>query len=151
MKHGIERVDGRNITFSDGTTEEFDVLIATTGYQIDLDFVSTDVLTVENNELDLFLRIAPPDWPGLFFQGFFNTDTALKMVFEHQARWVREILPGNAALPAPEEMRRAIAERKAWYARNYKHTPRHTIEEEHVRYLTDLRKALKSMRGRRAA
>lgn len=145
VKQGIECVDGQTIRFADGSTGEFDVLIAATGYRIDLDFLPKDVLTAENNQLDLFMRIVPPDWPGLFFTGFFNTDTALNMVFEHQARWVREILLDNGALPAAAEMRQAIADRTAWYAGRYKHTPRHTIEEEHVRYLTDLRKTLKEM------
>lgn len=145
VKQGIEAVDGRTIRFSDGTAEELDVLIAATGYEIDLDFVPPHVVSVEGNELDLYMRIVPPGWPGLYFMGFFNTDTALNMVFEHQARWVREILLENAALPGAPEMRRAIEERKAWYAARYKHTPRHTVEEEHVRYLGDLRRTLQAM------
>jgi dimethylaniline monooxygenase (N-oxide forming) len=138
-------VNGKTLRFVDGNEEEFDVLIAATGYEIDLDFMPPEVLKVEGNELDLYMRIAPPEWPGLFLQGFFNTDTALNMVFEHQARWVREILLDNAALPSPADMHAAIADRKAWYASQYKHTPRHTIEEEHVRYLSDLAKTLKAM------
>ena len=145
VKHEIEAINGRILKFSDGTEGEFDVLIAATGYRIDLEFVAPDVLQVRDNALDLFMRIVPVGWPGLFFQGFFNTDTALNMVFEHQARWVREILLGNARLPSPGAMKRAINDRKAWYARQYKHTPRHTIEEEHVRYLTDLRRTLRTM------
>ncbi|MDE2580461.1 MAG: NAD(P)-binding domain-containing protein [Rhodospirillales bacterium] len=148
VKQGIEAVDGTRIRFSDGTEEAFDTLIAATGYRIDLDFIPPEVLRVEDNRLDLHLRIVPPDWPGLFFLGFFNTDTALNMVFEHQARFVREILLGNAALPPPADMRRAIAERQAWYAGRFKNTPRHTIEEEHVRYLNDLRRATREMVAR---
>ena len=97
------------------------------------------------------MRIVPPGWPGLYFMGFFNTDTALNMVFEHQARWVREILLGNAVLPAASAMRQAIAERADWYARQYKQSSRHSIEEEHVRYLGDLRKTLREMLERRRA
>ncbi len=148
VKHEIDAVSGRTLQFSDGTREEFDVLIAATGYQIDLDFLPSDVLTAENNELDLYMRIVPLGWPGLYLQGFFNTDTALNMVFEHQAHWVREILLDNAVLPEPDDMRRAIAARKVWYAQQYKDSPRHTIEEEHVRYLTDLDKSLKLMLSR---
>jgi hypothetical protein len=97
------------------------------------------------------MRIVPPDWPGLYFMGFFNTDTALNMVFEHQARWVREILLGNAVLPDPSAMHRAIEERAAWYARQYKQSIRHSIEEEHVRYLGDLQKTQRQMLQRRRA
>ena len=145
VKPGISKVEGQTIHFDDGTAEDFDTLIAATGYEIDLDFVPENVLKVQNNELDLYMRMVPPSWPGLFFMGFFNTDTALNMVFEHQARWVREILLENAALPPASEMNRAIAERKAWYGAQYKHTARHTIEEEHVRYLSDLKRTLKAM------
>ena len=153
VKRGIAEVAGRTIRFVDGTAEEFDVLIAATGYSIDLPFVPEEVVSVRDNRLELYLRMVPPGWPGLFFMGFFNTDTALNMVFEHQARWVREFLLENAALPPEADMRESIAQRRAWYAAQYKQTPRHTIEEEHVRYLTDLRKTLKAAveRARQAA
>ena len=148
VKQGIEAIDGHTIRFVDGSAEEFDTIIAATGYRIDLDMLPPDVVRVDDNRLDLFMRIVPPGWPGLFLMGFFNTDTALNMVFEHQARWVREHLLGNAALPSDAEMRQAIADRTAWYKSQYRDTPRHTIEEEHVRYLTDLRATLKADAGR---
>ena len=148
VKQGIEAIDGHTIRFVDGTAEEFDTVIAATGYRIDLDMLPPDVVRVDDNRLDLFMRMVPPGWPGLFLMGFFNTDTALNMVFEHQARWVREHLLGNAALPSDAEMRQAIADRTAWYKSQYRDTPRHTIEEEHVRYLTDLRATLKADAGR---
>ncbi len=144
VKQGIEAVDGHRIRFVDGTEAEFDTLIAATGYRIDLDMLPPDVVRVEDNRLDLYMRIVPPGWPGLFLMGFFNTDTALNMVFEHQARWVREHLLGNAALPSDTEMQQAITDRTAWYKSQYRDSARHTIEEEHVRYLTDLRTTLKA-------
>lgn len=149
VKTGVESVEGQSIRFNDGTKEDFDVLIAATGYAIDLDFIPREVLQVTDNRLDLYMRMVPPDWPGLFFMGFFNTDTALNMVFEHQARWVREILLDNAQLPDAQDMRDAIAERAAWYAAQYRQTMRHSIEEEHVRYLTDLKQTLQRMLRRR--
>ena len=150
VKGGIAGIEGRTIRFDDGTAEDFDVLIAATGYRIDLDLVPAEVVDANDNQLGLYMRIVPPAWPGLYFMGFFNTDTALNMVFEHQARWVREILLGNAVLPEASTMRRAIEARAAWYARQYKASIRHSIEEEHVRYLGDLKKTLQSMlRSRR--
>ena len=149
VKQGIESVDGHRIRFTDGTEEEFDTLIAATGYRIDLDMLPQEVVRVQdNNRLDLYMRIVPPGWPGLFLMGFFNTDTALNMVFEHQARWVREFLLDNATLPSDADMRQAISDRAAWYNSQYRDTARHTIEEEHVRYLTDLKTTLKAAAAR---
>jgi len=145
VKQGISAVEGKTIRFVDSTAEEFDALIAATGYAIDLDFIPESVLRVTDNQLDLYMRIVPPDSPGLYFMGFFNTDTALNMVFEHQARWVREILLDNAQPPSAAVMRKAIARRAAWYAGQYKHSIRHSVEEEHVRYLTDLKTTLTAM------
>ena len=149
VKTGIDAIEEKLIRFADGSIAEFDVLIAATGYAIDLDFIPASVLQTADNQLELYMRMVPPEWPGLFFMGFFNTDTALNMVFEHQARWVREILLDNARLPDAAEMRRAISERSAWYATQYRQSIRHSIEEEHVRYLSDLKQTLKHMVKRR--
>ena len=95
----------------------------------------------EQNQLDLYKRILPPEWPGLFMIGFFNTDTALNMVFEHQARWVRDIIAGKVQLPSSEVMRQNVEAKAAWVHTHFKQTPRHGIEEEHVPYLAELKKA----------
>ncbi|MEM7404711.1 MAG: NAD(P)-binding domain-containing protein [Pseudomonadota bacterium] len=145
VKHEIEGIDGQRIRFSDGSEGEFDVLIAATGYLIDLDLVSDDVVKVERNRLDLYKRMVAPGWPGLYFVGFFNTDTALNMVFERQAAWIRAVELGEARLPAVEAMHEDIQAKNDWVRKFYKATDRHTIEEEHVPYLKDLARSLKLM------
>ena len=146
IKHGVERIEGKTIHFVDGTAEEFDVLIAATGYTIELPFVSRDIVPLEENRLELFKRMTRPEWPGLYLLGFFNLDSALNMVFEHQARWVREIEMGQAALPSVTEMHADIARKNHWQATHYRHSPRHTIEEEHVPYIMELEASIKQMR-----
>lgn len=146
VKQGIERVDGQTIHFSDGTAEDFDVLIAATGYLIDLPYLSRDIVPLEDNRLELYKRMVQPGWPGLYLMGFFNTDTALNMVYEHQARWVRDIELGEAALPSKVEMDADIRRKNDWVRRTYKDSLRHTIEEEHVPYIGELRRSLKAMR-----
>lgn len=145
VKQGIEKIEGKTIHFADGTAEEFDTLIAATGYLIDLPFLSPDVVPIKDNSVDLYQRIVPPEWPGLFFMGMFNTNTALNMIFEYQARWIREILLGNAVLPSAGDMRTAIKDRKQWVRQTYKASPRHGIEEEVVPYRKDLRRAMRKM------
>lgn len=67
VKHDIEAIDGRELRFSDGTTQQFDVLIAATGYLIDFPFLPDDLIAVRDNGVELYNRIVPPDWPGLYF------------------------------------------------------------------------------------
>ena len=150
VKQGIERIDGRRIFFSDGTSDEFDAIIACTGYLIDLPFMPASVLKVEDNSVDLYKRICPPGWDGLYFMGMFNTTTALNLVFERQARWICALERGETALPGPAEMRADIEAKKQWIARYYKQSLRHTIEEEHLLYLDELDKSEKAGRRRLA-
>lgn len=138
VKQGIERIDGKRIFFSDGTDDEFDTVIACTGYEIDLPFVAPDVLQVKDNSVDLYKRMCAPGWDGLYFVGMFNTTTALNLVFERQSRWICAIEGGEAALPSPEEMRADIEAKKHWIEKHYQSSLRHTIEEEHLYYLDEL-------------
>ena len=87
-----------------------------------------------------------PGWPGLYFPGFFNTDTALNMVFEHQARWIRAVEIGEAVLPSDDDMWADIKAQERWVGERFKDTARHTIEEEHVVYLGALKKSLRLMK-----
>lgn len=146
VKQGIESIDGKRIHFVDGTSDEFDTLIAATGYLIDLPFLTDDIVPINDNSIDLYQRIVPPDWPGLYFMGMFNTNTALNMIFEYQARWIRDIELGEAALPSRDEMRAAIDDQKRWVRETYKDSPRHTIEEEVVPYRKSLRRSMRRMR-----
>lgn len=147
-KSGIDRIEGQTLKFADGTSEEFDCLIAATGYLIDLDFIGKEVIAPKDNTLDLYCRIVPPDWRGLYFLAFFNSDTALNWICNEQAKWIAEFETDRAALPAQSQMREEIAERKAWLSRNFENSPRHGIEVEHMTYFVELRKELKACRLR---
>lgn len=146
VKQGIENVQGKRITFDDGSSEEFDVLIAATGYLTELPFLGPELVAVKDNKMDLYQRIVPPDWPGLYMLGFFNTDTALNWIFNHQANWVAEVELGKAKLPSADEMRDAISQRKTWVKEHYRDTPRHHLEEESVPYVQALKRSLQLMR-----
>ncbi len=148
VRQGIDKIDGRNITFNDGRTEEFDTLIAATGYLIDIDFMDKRVIEPEDNGLDLYMRMVPPDWAGLYFLAFFNSDTALNWICEAQIRWIREFEVGRAKLPSKQEMQAEIAARKASVRKYFKDTPRHNIEVEHLPYFADLRRTMRDAHNR---
>ena len=145
VSQGIERIDGTTIHFVDGSSEEFDVLIGATGYHTELPFFDSGIIRQNDTKLDLYKRIVPPDWPGLYLIGFFNTDTALMFIFEHQAKWIREIETGNARLPTPQAMQEDLEQRRQWVTTNYRDTRRHDLEEESVPYIQALKKSLKAM------
>jgi dimethylaniline monooxygenase (N-oxide forming) len=53
FRPGIRSVRGQSVEFVDGRTEEFDVMLAATGYEVDLPFISPDVVPVVGRRLDL--------------------------------------------------------------------------------------------------
>lgn len=150
VKQGIERIDGRQIYFVDGTNEEFDVLVAATGYLIDLPFISTDIVSVKDNAVDLYKRISPPGRDGLYFVGMLNATlpASLNMLFELQSKWICSIERGEAELPSSDQMRADIEAKKRWIAKYYHQSPRHTIEEESLFYIKELEEALKQSKKR---
>ncbi len=142
VENGIERIDGKRITFANGRSEEFDTLIAATGYVIDLDLLDKRVVEERDNGLDLYMRIVPPDWRGIYLLAYFNSDTALNWICEGQVRWIREHEMGRAKLPDVPDMQRSIAARNAWVRQQFKDTPRHAIEVEHLPYFAELKQTL---------
>lgn len=149
VKQGIECIEGKRIFFSDGTSDEFDVLIAATGYLIDLPFIPPSIVPVKDNSVDLYKRICPPGWNGLYFAGMLNsTSHALDEIFEYQARWICALENGGATLPSIEEMRADIEAQKRFIKKYYNDSPRHTIEEETLYYLDDLDRRTKQARRR---
>ena len=132
-------------------TVDFDHLISATGYEIELDFLEQGLVRHDRYALDAYMRIVPPDWRGLYFLGFFNSDTALNWIAQDQARWIAAHETGQAALPPKAEMEAEIAARTDWVRTTFKDTPRHGIEVEHLPYFRDLRQSLKAARRRARA
>lgn len=148
VKQGIDRIEGKRIYFLDGSNEEFDVLVAATGYRIDLPFISKAIVPIENNSVDLYKRMVAPGHNGLYFIGLLNTTTSLPNIFEHQMRWILPFELGRAVLPTVQEMRADIEAKKNFIGRYYNASLRHGIEEPHLIYFGELRKTLKASEDR---
>ena len=90
-------------------------------------------------------------WTSKNLGSFFNSDTALNWICEGQTRWIREHEAGRAALPSTADMHAEIEQRKAWVRENFKDTPRHAIEVEHLPYFADLRRTMAEAQKRAGA
>jgi cation diffusion facilitator CzcD-associated flavoprotein CzcO len=139
VKRTIAKVSGKTVTFGDGTAEDLDVIIGATGYEIDYPFVAPELLPLQDGRADLYKRIVPVGWPGLYYIGLFNTlgSSNLRM-FEEQSKWIAAIERGQIILPSRAEMRRDIDARNAYIARRFPPGRRHAIEVEPVPYTREL-------------
>jgi Flavin-binding monooxygenase-like len=100
---GVTAIDGRKLTFSDGSSAEADVLICATGYEVDIPYLS-----VLGPDLPLYQRTFHPDMPTLGVLGQFLAQGPYFPLLELQARWVTAVWSGEAELPEERAMRHAI-------------------------------------------
>lgn len=107
VKPWMSSVNGSTVTFSDGTSEEFDGLIFGTGFDLNLPFVSHDVrqrLAGPKSSLDLYECTFHPNLPGLAFSGMFQVGGPYLPAIELQARWIAYALSGARPLPSELSM-----------------------------------------------
>ncbi len=102
----IVAVEGRRVSFADGTSTEPDVIVHATGFGLPTGFLAEED---RPDSGDLFRAIAHPDRPGLHFVGLIEAHRALLPIADEQAEWSADVLAGRVLLPAGEELREAVS------------------------------------------
>jgi hypothetical protein len=147
VKPGVREVCGRTVVFVDGSRVDVDVVIAATGYRIDLPFLDPDIAPVRDGRLQAYRRVVHPDRPGLYFVGFFNVSGGANIsMMDVQSRYLTALVDGTAALPSPAAMRADMAAEEEFVARNFPGSARYGLELDPVRYRA---KMAESMAGGR--
>lgn len=97
-----DQVDGKTVTFTDGSQIEVDAIIIGTGFNLRLPFLSDAIKQTVNYRpkgLDLCEFTFHPDLDGLAFIGLFAQLGPYPVVLEQQARYLAYTWGG--AIPAP--------------------------------------------------
>lgn len=143
----IERFEGPEVVFSDGTRQEADVVVFCTGYSMAMPFLDPEVLDPRgDNRVRLYQRVFHPEVPGLSVVGLVQPLGAVMPLAEEQARLVAAQLTGAYALPGAQEMQEEMDRYEAWLARRFVRSARHTVEVD----FDDYRRALRRERRRGA-
>jgi hypothetical protein len=137
------------VRFADGSVEQIDRIVYSTGYRISFPFFPDGLLEAPDNRVPLYRRVVPPDLPGLYFIGLIQPLGAIMPLAEAQSEWVADILEGNSALPDSERMWKAIRRDDEKVRRRYVRSPRHTIQVDFYPYLRTLARERKRGRRRR--
>lgn len=140
----IQDVSDHTVRFIDGTSAQYDVIIAATGYSISFPFFDTDFINWENaSHVPLYLRIFHPDHPSLFFIGLIQPQGCIWTLAELQARLIGQFLGGKIQLPS--NWREQADAEGAFWARHFIARPRHSIE---VQYHPYRRQLLRMLQGK---
>jgi dimethylaniline monooxygenase (N-oxide forming) len=106
----IAAINGRTVTFVDGSIETVDVIVCATGYDVHIPYLDDDVWTVLGSDLALYQRTLHPDLPSFGFIGQFLAQGPYLPLLELQARWIVATWAGDVSPPDEERMRAGIAE-----------------------------------------
>jgi dimethylaniline monooxygenase (N-oxide forming) len=106
----IAAVTGRQVSFVDGSTSDYDAIICATGYDLDIPYLDRDLWGALGPGLNLYQRTLHPDFPGFGFIGQFLAQGPYFPLLELQARWIVATWSGQVRLPDAAKMRATIAE-----------------------------------------
>lgn len=145
---GIASIDGRKVTFRDGSFDSFDSIIWATGYRTSFPFLAEGLGAVDETQARLYLRMLPASPRNLYYIGLIQPNGCIWTLAELQARAVAAIIGGRLALPSDLEGR--IEAELALSRRNYKPDHRHLIAVDYHDYERKLRRLLRAVRPARA-
>ena len=121
----VERYDGRTVHFEDGSSAEYDSVIACTGFEIAHPFFDDDIIDYSEGPVPLYLKMIHPQWDNLHFVGLIQPLGCIWPLAELQAKIMARRLAGK--WEAPEDLDAAIAEELENPHVEQLDTPRHTI------------------------
>ncbi|KAH7952694.1 hypothetical protein HPB49_000422 [Dermacentor silvarum] len=131
--------DGVLFQGDDKVTLLDDVILAT-GYQIKFPFLPNEVVSVVDNQVQLYKYVFPPQLrhPSLAIIGLVQPLGAMFPISELQSRWMAELLSEKRSLPSEEAMFEDIRKKREHMRRRYVASPRHTIQVDWINYMDEL-------------
>ena len=120
-KGAIVSCNGKEVTFGDGTTQEFDVLILCTGYSPEFPFLPDNFAKKSFRERYKF--IFDNDDPSLAFIGFVRPVVgSIPGMAELQARWAAKVFSNSVPFKNQEERLQETAQDAAHWTKYFKDT-----------------------------
>jgi len=145
-KPWISRLDGEQVHFEDGSSEDVDTIIYCTGYNITLPFLADRIVDPEDGTVPLYQRVVHPDRPELYFIGLVDVAGAVNPLAEAQAEWVADLLEGRVALPSRARMLQTIAQEDRRRQKRFGTAAKRAIHVDFFPYLHALQKERKRRR-----
>lgn len=136
-REGIEKIEGKRVFFNDGKSDEFDIIIAATGYKIATPFFDKDFINYEEAErIPLYLRVFHPEHPTLLFIGLCQPQGAIWPLSDAQAKLAANYVAGKWK---PSQDLKVLAEKDSDFIdKAFLKSKRHAVEVHFKPYLKSL-------------
>jgi thioredoxin reductase len=136
----IEKLDGRKVIFKDGSSAEYDTIVACTGYIITHPFFIKSFIDYSEGAVKLWLKMFHPEIDNIYFIGLFQPLGCIWPGSELQSKIMVRELSGKWKRPANIS---DLAEREVRYPDFHQiNTPRHTITVDYHKFRKRLLKEL---------
>ncbi|XP_041370757.1 flavin-containing monooxygenase 5-like [Gigantopelta aegis] len=135
VKADVKRFTRTGLEFVDGTSEDdIDAVILATGYVIGFPFVDKSVIDIQNNRVELFMYMFPPDLakPTLAVIGCVQPIGSTIPIAEIQGRLATRVFKGDVTLPDENAMWQDIRDKENAMAKQYIKCQRHTIQVDYI-------------------
>jgi hypothetical protein len=148
VKPNVERLDGDQVLFSDGSREKIDLIIYATGYKLSFPFIDRGHLNWRGDRPELYVNVFHPEKDDLFVAGLIQPDSGQFGLVDYQAKLIAAYVRGtDDRTAAAERFRR---EKRSGLVRldggiHYVNSPRHLIEVEHFSYRRLLQRKIKAL------
>lgn len=138
---GVARFDGHTVHFTDGTYDDYDIVVAATGFKITFPFFERGFLELEEaTEVPLYRKMMHPDVPTLYFIGLFQPLGCIWPLADHQAKLACAEITGRYRRPA--DLHARIADEIAHPHYVMDKAPRHSTEVDYHRFRDELLREL---------
>ncbi|PZX61035.1 cation diffusion facilitator CzcD-associated flavoprotein CzcO [Algoriphagus ratkowskyi] len=136
----IKRFEGKKVIFEDGKEEEFDTIVACTGYWLSHPFFDKNLINYSDGPVPLWLKMFHPTISNLYFIGMFQPLGCIWPGAELQSKLMAQELGGK--WKRPENI--AALCQKEMADPHYKqiNTPRHTITVDFHLFVKELKQHL---------
>ena len=149
LRHGkikprkdIARYDGNTVHFTDGTTGEYDIIVAATGYHITFPFLDKKLVDFDDaDRIPLWLRAFHPNHRSLFFIGLVQPQGCIWPLSDYQAKLAANLIAKKWKLP--ENLAELAEKDSDEISRQFMNTKRHAIEVHYHEFVQRLKKPIK--------
>ncbi len=144
-KPGVRSLDGPTVHFVDGSSAQYETIIACTGFRLSFPFFDKSLIDFGDDKPSLYLKLFHPEHRGLLFIGLFQPQGCIWPLSDYQSRLAARYIKGQWTPPG--DLRAAIEREQRSHDSDFARTPRHATEVDYHVFRMRLRSELA---GRRA-
>ena len=138
----IKSFDGLKVNFTDGSSEEFDIICACTGFWTELPFFDKSFMDFKDLEkVPLYKKMMHEKYENLYFIGLFQPIGCIWPLADYQAKLATQEILGK--YKRPKDMKSAIDHEVKNPHFNFGPGQRHAIEVDYHTFRNELKAELK--------